>query len=157
MFHSKWKDCVITRLDKNYRQIQGWNQTKTNQTKHPFLRGTKYCEIIKKGTNWKFIFPWKVINWHGLEIGKAHFRYTTWFMISKKSGITRCMFLGNACVAPKSQQGTTSSNFFSPKTNFMWTSRFCRYERLYTYRSEKFQSNLERNSCNCFGQLLHVY
>ena len=57
-----------------------------------FERGTKYCygvpscvEILGKGTNWKFIFLWRKINWHGLQIAKRHFSYTIWLMISEKS------------------------------------------------------------------------
>ena len=45
------------------------------------------------------------MNWHVLQIAKARFRYTIWFMISGKS-ITRCTFphLGRACLHQKSQQ-----------------------------------------------------
>ena len=44
---------------------------------------------LKKGmNNWKFIFPWRKINWHVLQIAKAHFSYAIWFMISEKN-ITR--------------------------------------------------------------------
>ena len=47
-----------------------------------FERGTKYCHwgtkycvaILCNGTNWKFIFPWRKIYWHVLQIVKRHFR-----------------------------------------------------------------------------------
>ena len=57
---------------------------------HPvilFERGTQYCcaAILWKGTNWKFIFLWRKINWYGLQIAKRHFSYTIWLMISEKS------------------------------------------------------------------------
>ena len=38
-----------------------------------------------KGRNWQFIFPWKKINWHVLQIVKAHFSYSIRLMISEKS------------------------------------------------------------------------
>ena len=38
-----------------------------------------------KGTNWKFIFPWRKINWHVLQIPKAYFSYLIWLMICGKS------------------------------------------------------------------------
>ena len=52
-----------------------------------FERGAKYCcvAILWNGTNWKFIFLWRKINWYGLEIAKCHFSYTIWLMISEKS------------------------------------------------------------------------
>ena len=52
-----------------------------------FERGKKYCRaaILWKGTNWKFIFLWRKINWYGLQIAKRHFSYTIWLMISEKS------------------------------------------------------------------------
>ena len=52
-----------------------------------FERGTKYCcvAILWKGTNWKFIFLWRKINWYGLQTAKRHFSYTIWLMISEKS------------------------------------------------------------------------
>ena len=47
-----------------------------------FERGTKYCHwgtkycvaVLCNGTNWKFIFPWREIYWHVLQIVKRHFR-----------------------------------------------------------------------------------
>ena len=77
-----------------------------------FERGTKYCygvpscvEILGKGTNWKFIFLWRKINWHGLQIAKRHFSYTIWLMISEKS-IAAYTFLhhDDAHIYQKSQQ-----------------------------------------------------
>ena len=38
------------------------------------------CSNTLKRTNWKFIFPKRVINWHVLQIAKTHFRNTIWFM-----------------------------------------------------------------------------
>ena len=68
-----------------------------------FERGTKYCRvaILWKGTNWKFIFLWRKINWYGLQIAKRHFSYTIWLMISEKS-IMVYTFLhhGDACHVP---------------------------------------------------------
>ena len=40
--------------------------------------------MLWKGKNWKFIFPWKVINSHILEMAEAHFWSTIWFVISEK-------------------------------------------------------------------------
>ena len=48
--------------------------------------------ILCKGTNWKFTFLWRKMNWHGLQIAKRHFSYTIWLMISGKS-IMAYMFL----------------------------------------------------------------
>ena len=68
-----------------------------------FERGKKYCRvaILWKGTNWKFIFLWRKINWYGLQIAKRHFSYTIWLMISEKS-IMVYTFLqhGDACHVP---------------------------------------------------------
>ena len=38
-----------------------------------------------KGTNLKFIFSWRKINWQVLQTAKAHFSYSTWLIISEKS------------------------------------------------------------------------
>ena len=44
-------------------------------------------EVLRsnKRTNQKFIFPWRKINWHVLQIPKAHFSYLIWLMICGKS------------------------------------------------------------------------
>ena len=77
------------------------------------------CSNTVKTSNWKFIFPWGVINRHVLQIAKAYFMYTIWFMISGKS-IMGCTFLCNGSyVHQKSQKGiqkklcTRISNSFS--------------------------------------------
>ena len=78
-----WKGCVIARSekqDKNYCQIQVWKHFM--HVLNILFRGTKYC-------------PQKGLCSNTLksnELKMAHFRYTIWFMISKKS-ITRCTFL----------------------------------------------------------------
>ena len=68
---------------------------------------------------------------------QAHFKYTTWFMISEKY-ITRCMFLYRGTpMNQRSQQDmqkelcTRISNSFRPSIIFMWTSRFYRFEHVY--------------------------
>ena len=62
------------------------------------------CSNTVKTSNWKFIFPWGVINRHVLQIAKAYFMYTIWFMISGKS-IMGCKFLCNrSYVHQKSQK-----------------------------------------------------
>ena len=46
-------------------------------------RSTKYCHwetnycvaILRKGTNWDFVFTWRKINCHDLQIAKSHFSY----------------------------------------------------------------------------------
>ena len=58
-----------------------------------------------KGTNWKFIFPWRKINWHVLEIPKAHFTYLIWIMICGKSIIhTIFTMVMHACTKSLSKQ-----------------------------------------------------
>ena len=94
------------------------------------LEGSKILHknncVVMKGTNWKFLFTLRIINWHVLQIVKVYFRYTIWLRISEKS-ITRCMF-SRGCIAwhLKSQQGTQKNvyqNFLFclPLNYFMWT------------------------------------
>ena len=87
--HYKWKAWYkllsSSRLKKNCIHFY-----------HPpvilFERDTKYCHgapscvaILWKGTNWKFKFLWRKMNWYGLQIAKRHFSYTIWLIISEKS------------------------------------------------------------------------
>ena len=96
------------------------------------LRGTKYrakendgVAMLYKGTNWKFIFLWRVINWHVLQIAKAHFRCSIWFMISLKS-ITRCSFLCRGALVHQISARHTKklctgiSNSFSPSCGLVF-------------------------------------
>ena len=39
----------------------------------------------------------------------------------------------------------------------IWTSVFYRYEHIYIYRRQEFQSIIEIKLCNCFGHLLLIY
>ena len=58
-----------------------------------------------KGTNWKFIFPWRKINWHVLQIPKAHFSYLIWLMICRKSIIYAIFIMVmHACTKSLSKQ-----------------------------------------------------
>ena len=52
-----------------------------SSTRHAFeghkILSTRYCVAIlkkRKMNNWKFIFPWRKINWHVLQIAKAQLR-----------------------------------------------------------------------------------
>ena len=74
-----------------------------------------------KGTNWKFIFPWRKINWHVLQIPKAHFSYLIWLMICGKSIIYAIfIMMMHKCTKSLNKQGiqnklfTRISNSFSP-------------------------------------------
>ena len=99
-----------------------------SSTKHPLSWSFTHisCSNTLKKMNWKFIFPWGEINWHVLQIAKAHF--TIWFWISKKS-ITRYTFFHRDCarIYQKSQQARPAkkmcskiSDSFSP---WKWSIR----------------------------------
>ena len=72
-----------------------------SSTKIPFCRvrnivhQNDWIVLLLKGTNWKFIFSWRKINWYVLQITKARLRNTIWFIISEKS-ITRCTRISNS-------------------------------------------------------------
>ena len=82
-----WKDCVIT----SEGLIQIIAKFRTEKKLCTFLSSTIPVILLRggqyswKGTNWKFIFPWRKTNWHVLQIAKVHFSYTIWIMISEKS------------------------------------------------------------------------
>ena len=74
-----------------------------------------------KGTDWKFIFLWRKINWYVLQIPKANFSYLIWLMICGKSIIYAIFIMVmHACTKGLGKQGiqnklfTRISNFFSP-------------------------------------------
>ena len=74
-----------------------------------------------KGTDWKFIFLWRKINWYVLQIPKANFSYLIWLMICGKSIIYAIFIMVmHACTKSLSKQGiqnklfTKISNSFSP-------------------------------------------
>ena len=90
-----------------------------------------------KGTNWKFIFPWKVIKRHALQKVKALFRYRIWFLISEKS-MKSCAFY--SC-GEHMHHGISSS--LSPEPTFIWTGALSRYEYIYTYRMLDFKTFLK--------------
>ena len=122
-----------------------------------FLRGTKYratkplCSNNLKRNDWKFMFPWRKINWHVFQIAKARFRYTICFMISEKR-ITRCTYLH--CGGVRMHQKSLNKQGIQKQL----CTRISRiYEHVYTYRGREFQNVLKRKLCNCFGQLLLIY
>ena len=67
------------------------------------------------------------------ENGKAHFRYTIWFMISEKV-IIRYTFLQN-CQQGKQKACVPKFPILSAlnQITFMWTCGFYWYEHVYTY------------------------
>ena len=114
-----------------------------------FERGTKYrrVAILWKGTNWKFIFLWRKINWYGLQIAKRHFSYTIWLMISEKS-IMVYTFLhhGDACHVPKvsAKQGI-QKKLFTRISNCLNTYIHTERRNFKTFRKENYTIGL--NSC----------
>ena len=69
-----------------------------------------------------------------LQIAKAHFMYSIWFMISEisisskqASSLSKESIQKNLC--------TTISNSFSTKINFMCTCDFCRYEHVRNFKT----------------------
>ena len=108
------------------KTIQGWKNLFHAQS--ILLSATKYAQkrlcsnTLKKSELKLNIF----LKGNVLEKAKAHFRYTIWFMISKKWDIKRCTFL--RCeheVAPKvstryiKKLCTRISNSLSPEINDM--------------------------------------
>ena len=76
------------------------------------LRGTIYCTrnncvaILSKGMAWKFIFPWRKINWHVLQTVQVHdLVHDFW----KKLIIGSLFPQRNACIHEKSQQSIQKS------------------------------------------------
>ena len=74
-----------------------------------------------KGTDWKFTFLWRKINWYVLQIPKANFSYLIWLMICGKSIIYAIFIMVmHACTKGLGKQGiqnklfTRISNSFSP-------------------------------------------
>ena len=74
-----------------------------------------------KGTNWRFIFSWRKINWHVLQIPKVHFSYLIWLLICGKNIIYAIFIMVmHACTKSLSKQGiqnklmTRISNSSSP-------------------------------------------
>ena len=74
-----------------------------------------------KGKNWKFIFPWRKINWQVLQIPKAHISYLIWLMICGKSIIYAIFIvMMHKCTKSLNKQGIQNklfkriSNSFSP-------------------------------------------
>ena len=48
------------------------------------VRENDCVAILYKGTNWRFIFPWRLVNWHVLQIARANFLLVTiyWLLVS---------------------------------------------------------------------------
>ena len=122
-------------------------RTKTANIMHK----NNYVAIIYKVRNWKFRFRWRKIYWHILRIAKAHFRYTIWFMNSKKS-IKRCALLfstDQACTkslskAYKKMVYLSEFQILSAlKLLFLWTRSCYWYKNVYVYRRQKFQNIIE--------------
>ena len=72
----KWRlDTIIVKF-----RTEKYVCTFSSSTRHSFeghkILGTKYCVAAsEKGIkNWKFIFPWRKINWQVLQIVKAQLR-----------------------------------------------------------------------------------
>ena len=111
-------------------------------TKYQNCHGAPSCvAIVWKGKNWKFIFLWRKINWHGLLIAKHHFGYTIWLMISEKS-IMAYTFLHHgdqACTKRLSKQGIQKK---------LLDYYFQFLEHIYTYRKKEFQKILEKKLRN---------
>ena len=90
-FKKENEKSVITNesLDTNYCKVQDCKifvHVSIIKHKHP-LRGThtKYCVVVLtlEMNNWKFMFPWRKVNWHVLQRAKVHFRYMIWFVLKK--------------------------------------------------------------------------
>ena len=95
-FKKETEKIVITseRLDTHYCQVQDWKIfTYFYQPPVKLLRGAPPLHSViehqvlcsNKRTNWKFIFPWRKVNWYVFQIGKALFSYSICLMISDKS------------------------------------------------------------------------
>ena len=93
--HCKWKAWYIFII---HQFIFIWEGNK-------ILPCSQGSNTLWKGTNWKFIFLWRKINWYGLQIAKSHFSYTIWLMISEKSMmVSTFLHHGDARMYQKSQQ-----------------------------------------------------
>ena len=75
-----------------------------------------------KGSNWKFIIPWRKINWHVFQIAKGHFSYSIWLMISEKSIMLlwrTCLFIMvvHASTKSLSKKGIQKQNYLKVYSN----------------------------------------
>ena len=83
------------------------------------LRCMKYGGSKRLCSNARvFISLWRKINWHVLQIVKARFRHTIWFMISEKT-MTKCAFIhrGDGHMHQKSHQKRLTKNLCSRISN----------------------------------------
>ena len=158
--------------DTNYCQVQNWKKklfilfmssTKYSFGEHEMLCTKYHSAILQKGLNWKFYFlSWRKIYGYVLQIYKANFSNTIWFMISEKvyyevhlSSPWWCM----PCAESLSKQGIKNNCvpefpiFSAYMCTFMCSCDFCRYELVYTYRWKEFKNILETKLCNYFRQL----
>ena len=167
-----WINCVTTseRFDTNYCQVRTENNLCMflSSTKNIFLCAQNVVQQCpKKERIWKFLFPWRKVNWHVLQTAKAHFKHSLVHMVSEKVYVVHITFLDcvGAHMYQKSQQTRYAKeivfqNFqFFQLFNviFMCICCFYRYKLLYTYRRKEFQNILERKLWNCFKQLLLIY
>ena len=105
-----------------------------------------------KGKNWKFIFPWRKLNCHVLQIAKkAHFRYTIffgWFMISEKI-VTRCKLLHHRGTSMHQKTMAYQKSYISEfpvlsalKRLLCGLVAFIGMEHVYNYRRQEFHQNI---------------
>ena len=82
LLYYKWKARYKLLLNSGLKEFCA----RFYKAQNILFRGTKYlgrkqlCNNALK-TNWKFIYPWSVVNWHVFQIAKSHFSYTIWCTI----------------------------------------------------------------------------
>ena len=84
IFHCrKWKIVLLQVKDLIKVSVKLWDEkifcTFVSCTRHPFeghniVHEDVCVTVLQTGTNWKFIFPWREINWRVLQVPKAHFK-----------------------------------------------------------------------------------
>ena len=136
IFHLKWR---LRRLC--YYKWKAWYKLLSSSgLKRYFCNFCLPPNILLKlrGTNWKFMFSWRKVNWHVLQIAKAYFVFPIGSWIVKKVLRGRRFFTVVMLHVPKISANKPYKKivhrifqFFQPlKTAFMSACNFCRYEHV---------------------------
>ena len=82
--------------------------------------------LLENRTNWKFIFPWRKINCHVLQILNIRLRCTIWFMIPEKY-ITRCTRISTSFSPSKLPSLVIDMNTYILYTYIIYTYMYYSY------------------------------
>ena len=132
---------VKFRAEKIFLQVSVFHQTSFRSWEARYIVHDIYyhvAAILYTGTNWKFMFSWRKVNWHELQIAKAYFVFPIGSWIVKKVLRGRRFFTVVMLHVPKISANKPYKKivprifqFFQPlKTGFMSACNFYRYEHV---------------------------